>query len=441
MFSTLGAWLSALGSRPSAPAHAESSLRCAVRRAPKAKSRQPRPLSLLPVLAALLLLAAPPLAAQKGDTSSAEARLRAERKHLEELRSEREELERKRAALQSTVHDLSEEVRNLDRQADMTARVVQSLDTQLAAINSEVETTTADLIRAQDELTYKKATLRQRLVDIYKRGPLYSVEVLLSANSFGDLVARYKYLHLLALRDRALVRRVEDLRNQIGRQRTNLVHFQDDIQLNLQEKAAEEARLRDLQTQQQRSLTSARRSAAETEHRLRQLGKDEARLSGVIASLEEARRRAERATPNAPRAASTFRAGRGTRFDWPVEGPLLYSFGRVVNPNNTTVRWNGIGIKAAPGTPVRAVASGKVLVAEAFGTYGLTVIIQHPGGDYSVYGSLSRITTEKDAVVGKGEVIGYVGSSDPELGPHLHFELRPEGRAVDPLDYLRPQQP
>jgi len=122
-----------------------------------------------------------------------------------------------------------------------------------------------------------------------------------------------------------------------------------------------------------------------------------------------------------------------------VDGPLAYSFGRVVNPNNTTVRWNGIGIEAPAGTPVHAIAAGKVLVAESFGTYGLTVIIQHPGGDYSVYGSLSRIATEKGAVVGKGEVIGYVGSTDPALGPHLHFELRPEGHAVDPLDYLTPK--
>jgi septal ring factor EnvC (AmiA/AmiB activator) len=120
-----------------------------------------------------------------------------------------------------------------------------------------------------------------------------------------------------------------------------------------------------------------------------------------------------------------------------VDGDLLYNFGRVVNPNNTTVRWNGIGIKAPAGTPVRAVASGRVLVAAPFGTYGLTVIIQHSGGDYSVYGSLSQITTQEGAVVSKGQVIGSVGASDPDLAPHLHFELRPQGHAVDPLDYLR----
>lgn len=394
------------------------------------------------LVAALLAAALParPLAAQQdASQSAAEARLRAERAHLDQLRRERAELERRRASLQNTVHDLSEEVRSLDREADMTARVVQSLDAQLGEINTEVGKTTTDLVHAQDELTFQKAVLHQRLVDIYKRGPLWSVEVLLSARSFGDLVARYKYLHLLALHDRALVHRVEVLRNQIGRQRGNLVRFQSDIQENLQEKADEERRLRDLQSQQQQSLSKARRSAAATERRLSELGRDEKRLASVISSLEEARRRAERAS-RAPRAASTFRAGSAARFDWPVDGSLLYSFGRVVNPNNTTVRWNGIGIKAPEGTPVHAIAAGRVLVAESFGTYGLTVIIQHPGGDYSVYGSLSRIATHKGAVVGKDEVIGYVGTTDPELGPHLHFELRPEGHAVDPLDYLKAQK-
>ncbi|HEY9515538.1 MAG TPA: peptidoglycan DD-metalloendopeptidase family protein [Gemmatimonadaceae bacterium] len=411
-------------------------------RAPRVEISTPRhflipdPCFLIPLLVPLLLLllfspvSAP---AQQRTSESSESRLRAERQQLDKLRKERTELERRRASLQNTVHDLSEEVDNLNREAEMTARVVRALDSQLETISTEVASTTADLIHAQDELTFKRVALRQRLVDIYKRGPLYSAEVLLSAKSFGDLVARYKYLHLLALRDRALVGRVEDLRNQINRQRGNLVRFQQDIQLNLQEKADEEQRLRNLQSQQGRSLARAKRSERQTAQRIRQIGNDEKRLTSVIASLEEARKRAERATPPAARARSAFA---GARLAWPVTGSLIYSFGRVVNPNNTTVRWNGIGIKATTGTPVRSVASGKVLVAEPFGTYGLTVIVQHIGGDYSVYGSLSRLATEKGSVVSKGEVIGYVGSSDPDLGPHLHFELRPAGHAVDPLDYL-----
>lgn len=388
--------------------------------------------------AAALPRAARAQAAPAQQSDSPEARLKAERAKLQALRAERAQLEQRRQTLQNTVHDLSEEVDNLNREADMTASVVRSLDAQLDAINAEVASTTSDLVDAQDELTLKRVILQRRLVDIYKRGPLFSLEVLLSANSFGDLVARYKYLHLIALRDRVLVHRVEDLRNQIDRQRGNLVRFQSDMQENRQEKSDEEQRLRDLQAQQAQSLHQAQRNARVTDRRIQQLASDEGRLTNVIASLEEARVRAERASPNAPRAASAFRSS-ANRLDWPVDGALIYNFGRVVNPNNTTVRWNGIGIKAAEGTEVHAVAAGKVRVAEPFGTYGLTVIIEHPGGDYSVYGSLEKVTVKKGDVVGKGDVIGYVGSTDPDLGPHLHFEMRPEGRPVDPLDILKPQ--
>lgn len=388
----------------------------------------------------LALFAAPAAPAQQNaDQKSAEQRLKDEKARLEALKNEREELQRRRTSLQNTVHDLSEEVETLDREADVTARVMHSLDAQLEAISSEVGTTTSDLVRAQDEITVKQSTMRRRLVDIDKRGPLFSFEVLLSARSFGELLARYKYLHLLAVRDQTLVHRVEDLRNQINHQRANLVRFQESIKLNLDEKAVEEDRLKTLRLEQTRSLVQAKRRAQDTDARLRAISRDEARLSDVITNLESARLRAERTSPSAPRAPSTISKGAGS-MDWPVKGQILYSFGRVVNPNNTTVRWNGIGIKAAQGAEVHAVAAGKVLVADQFGTYGLTVIVQHPGGDYSVYGSLSKITTEKGAVVTKGQVIGYVGTADPDLPSHLHFELRPQGHAVDPIDFLRPSQ-
>jgi murein hydrolase activator len=388
----------------------------------------------------LLFSAAPAVwGQQNADQKVAEQRIKDEKARLEALRSEREELQRRRTSLQNTVHDLSDEVETLDREADVTARVMHSLDAQLDAISSEVGTTTSDLVRAQDEITVKQATLRRRLVDIFERGPLFDFQVLLSARSFGELLARYKYLHLLAVRDQTLVHRVEDLRNQINHQRANLVRFQENIKLNLDEKAEEEDRLTTLRLEQSRSLAHAKRRAQDTDARLQAISRDESRLSNVIANLESARLRAERTSPGASRSASTISKGAGS-MDWPVHGAILYSFGRVVNPNNTTVRWNGIGIKAASGTEVHAVAAGKVLVADQFGTYGLTVIVQHPGGDYSVYGSLSKISTEKGAVVTKGQVIGYVGTSDPDLPAHLHFELRPQGHAVDPMDFLRPSQ-
>ena len=391
------------------------------------------------LVATLLLVAtfavnAEPAHAQQ----TAEQKVRAQREELERIRDERAALEAKLEELRGTLHDLNEEVTNLDSQAEATARAVRSLDAQLGAIGEEVGQATTDLVRAEDELAIKRAVLRTRLADIYKRGPLYSYEALLSAETFAGLVARYKYLHLLALRDRALVKRVEELRNQIDRQRGLLVRLRNDIESSRTEKSREELRLRTLEQQRTLSLTQTKRTAAQTAARIKRIERDETRLTGVIASLEAARRRADdaaRARGLARPAAPAVR--REATLDWPVDGSLLYRFGRVVNPNNTTTRWNGIGIGAPAGTPVKSIGAGEVMVAETFGTYGLTVIVQQSGGDYSVYGSLSSIAVRKGGIVSRGQVIGTVGTADPELPSHLHFEFRPEGRAVDPMDYLR----
>lgn len=378
------------------------------------------------------------LAAQQKPAPNAEAKVRAQRDELDRIRRERSALEEKMSQLQGTVHDLAEEVTNLDSQADATARAVRTLDVQVNAIGDEVSDATGNLVRAEDELAIKRAVLHRRLADIYKRGPLYSYEALLSAQTFAELVARYKYLHLLALRDRALVHRVEELRNQIGRQRGLLVRLRTDVESSRSERSREEQRLRTLEEQRQQSLTQAKRSARQTEARIRQIERDETRVSDRIAALEVARRRAEaaaRSRGTARPATPTVRPS--ANLDWPVEGALLYRFGRVVNPNNTTTRWNGIGIGAVAGTAVRTIGAGQIMVAETFGTYGLTVIVQQGGGDYAVYGSLASVAVKKGEIVSRGQVIGTVGSADPELPSHLHFEFRPEGRAVDPLDYLK----
>jgi septal ring factor EnvC (AmiA/AmiB activator) len=382
----------------------------------------------------VLLLTLVATAAAQG---SADARLRAERERLDRIRRERAQLEQQMRELQGSVHDLSEEVRNLDRQADATARLVRSLDEQLVSIGAEVDTATLALATTEQQLGDARGTLRQRLINIYKRGPLHTYEALLTAESFGQVVSRYKYLRLLADRDRALVSQVQTLRDKSRRQRANLLRFQQAIELTRAEKADEERRFRELEVKRQRSLVSTKRQAAQVAERIRRIQRDETRLNNVLASLEAARRRAERTTPNAPRSSSTIRTADLGKLDWPVDGTIIYSFGRVVNPNNTTTRWNGIGIAAAEGSAVKTIAAGKVVVAQPFGTYGQTIIIQHGGGDYSVYGSLSRLDVREGAVVSKGQTIGAVGAADPELEPHLHFEIRPQGRAVDPLEWLR----
>ncbi|MES2179593.1 MAG: peptidoglycan DD-metalloendopeptidase family protein [Gemmatimonadota bacterium] len=372
---------------------------------------------------------------------AADARIRAQRDELDRIRRERAELERRMANMQGNVHDLREEIANLDRQRASTELVLKTLDRQLAAISNDVAETTNRMALAEGDLAYRRDALQKRLVDIYKRGPMYSAEALLTAHSFGELVARYKYLHEIAVHDRALVKRVELLRNDIARQRGELMKLRDAVAENRGDKQKEEERLAALTRQRSNSLQQAQKTTKDIVARIARIKESENRLGGVIASIEAERKRTESARPNAPRSASTLKTTDLGKLDWPVDGTFLFRFGRVINPNNTTTRWNGVGIAAAIGTGVKAVAPGKIASVGQLGTYGLTIILDHGGGYFSIYASLNSAAPgiQKGSTVKKGDVIGTVGMSDPDLKPHLHFEIRtpPRGDAVDPESWLR----
>jgi septal ring factor EnvC (AmiA/AmiB activator) len=138
-------------------------------------------------LATLFACGALALAALGGraDAQTAEQRLRQQQEELEAIRRERNELQRRLTELQGEAHDLSEEATNLRRQADATARLLQTLDTQLESITKDVDATSASLVRVEADVSTRRTALRKRLVDIYKRGPMFTTEALLSARTFG----------------------------------------------------------------------------------------------------------------------------------------------------------------------------------------------------------------------------------------------------------------
>ena len=399
-----------------------------------------RPMARAFAVGALLIAAT--VAAPRARAQSQDARLRAQQDTLLRIRREREELERRQAQLQTTAHDISEEMSNLDRRADATARLINAIDAQLSMIAAEVNTASRRVNIAEHELTDKKGALRERLVEIYKRGPMFTTQALLSARSFGELVARYKYLHLLALHDRVLVGRVEQLRNQVRSEQQRLVTLQSALAENRADKEHEQEILHVLKQQSGATLARTEAESRATEARLAQIHNTELQFSNLMTSLESERRRAETVLPSIRRPASSIRTADYGHLDWPVDGPLIYTFGKAQTASNTTIRWNGVGIKGTIGASVEAVAPGRVVSVGPLGTYGLTVIIDHGGGDYSIYGSLSRADVRQGQSVAKGQAIGGVGISDPDLPPHVHFEIRHAGAdgrpgSVDPAEWLR----
>src|SRR5216110_959903 len=250
--------------------------------------------------------------------------LRDNQRRLEDIRRERTQVEQELERLRTQVHSLSDELANLERQKETTNRIVNELDRQISGLSDQIDRTTVDLLLAQDALEEKRAVLERRLVDIYKRGPLYASQVLLAAETFGDLLSRYKYLYLVSRQDRLLTNDMSKLQRRIARERQTLVDARDALGRRKNERTDELQRYLALEHTREASLAETRRSAREAAERLSQLERDEKSLNDRVAALERARREAE--ARGAARAAAITTADLG-QLDWPVDGTIIYQFG------------------------------------------------------------------------------------------------------------------
>lgn len=400
-------------------------------------------------LALLLAAAALPLISGAQQTPT----LTESQRRLQEIRRERTQLRGELSRIRSRVGDVSAEIRNIQRQQQVSASLLREINLQMDETSRKIDETTLEMANTQAELAEKRRLLHLRLRGIYKRGPLHSAQVLLSAQSFSDLLNRYKYLYIVARRDRVLVAEVDELARELENRERELRRSFNDIQYLRSERAQENATLQELRTGRTATLSELRATERRAHARLETLARDERRMAGVIADLERRRREAERRAaaaaaapvapgatrPAAPRpAASTMTTADVGNLDWPVGGRLVYNFGRATQPNGTTIRYNGVGIGATAGAPVRAVEAGTVEMAAPFEGYGPTVVVSHGGGYYSLYLYLKDVHVRPGAQVTKGQTIGTVGGETSPEGPHLEFQIRePGGGAVDPVRWLR----
>jgi septal ring factor EnvC (AmiA/AmiB activator) len=366
-------------------------------------------------------------------------RIRESQTRLEQIRRERQELTREAGQLRGQVHNVSEEIRNIEARIGTTSSLLAELDLQIFAYGEQVDITTRDMLHTRDEFELRRTELEERLREIYQRGQLYAFQVLFEARSFGELLSRYKYLHLVARYDRLLVGQVRELEERLSEQREQLASEYARLSALRMEKEREIGDLERLEGQRQRRLTNVQARVSQTETRLSALETEEQRLGNLLAELDRARREAERMAGTSR--SSSLRTSDLGQLNWPVEGEIVYRFGdRRPDVADT---WKGLGIGAPRGTSVRSVESGEIAWAGSRGLLGQTVIIDHGGGYWSGYLYLQEVRVGVGDRVSSGTVIGQVGGDEesPE-GTHIEFQIyepdsRGDPRQVDPVRWLR----
>jgi len=388
------------------------------------------------ILLAILVAGSAPRAAAQ---SALGDQIRDSQDRLDQIRREREQLAREYDELRGQVHTFSEEIANIEQRIGSSRSALDELDLQIEAYAVQVEETTRDMLRTHDELVLRRTELQARLREIYKRGDLHAVQVMMEARSFGELLSRYKYLHLVARYDRTLVGQVQRLDEKLVEQRRQLAQEFARLRSLRGEKQREVGDLESLESQRERRLRNAQRRASQTETRIYQLDEEERQLGDLLAELERARREAERVAGTS--STSTLRTSDLGSLNWPVEGAVVYRFGEA-KPDVEDV-WKGIGIGAPRGSPVTAVEAGEVAWAGSRGVLGQTVIIDHGGGYWSGYLYLQDLRVRMGDRVSGGQVIGHVGGDESSPGgTHVEFQIYEPGRdgnprQVDPVRWLR----
>jgi septal ring factor EnvC (AmiA/AmiB activator) len=398
-----------------------------------------RRLAALPAALLVALLAAPLTAQQDGIQQQIED----SQSRLNEIRAQRERLQRDMQTLQGRAQDLSSTLLNIERQVEASTEALKEMDYQAAALAANVNQITRELVRTRDRLEERNVVLHQRLRAIYRQGPLHTVRVLLSAQSFGDLLNRYKYLHLISVHDRLLLEEISALERDLTIQEEGLQQSLAQLERLRSEKLTEFAQLQQLEQVHARMLTTVRAEVSEAERRIQALAADERRLTSLVEQLERRRLEEERRRTAAGLAevATTLSPASRGQLQWPIQGHLLYRFGPERRPNGVTLRRNGIGIAAPAGTQVRSVGAGTVVMARPMEGFGPGVVLSHGGGYYSLYLYMGEIRVREGEDVAAGQILGTVGRG-PEEGSHLYLQIHaPTGGqtpvAVDPLPWLQ----
>jgi septal ring factor EnvC (AmiA/AmiB activator) len=376
--------------------------------------------------------------------TSKQAQLEATQKRLEQRRQDLQFQEQRSQDLQHQLTETNDGIVRITATLDELQGQVHWNERRLAWNQVQLSAAEATLQRHND-------ALKRRLVDAYERGDLGYVNVLLSATSFTDFVERWDDIRYLIAANQKTVRERRASENAVSHARRNL----EGEQLALDDAVGRQQRakiqLASLATQREQLVAVAdaqRRSVSSEVTQLEELSaSQEADLEAMIRErqAEEAARRAAEETQRR-RAAQLAgqelppetNSGAPGSFSWPVSGPITSPFGMRANPLGPGFEMHpGIDIGAPMGATVTAAAGGRIIWAKWYGGYGNAIIIDHGGQTSSVYGHLSQIFVAEGQDVQRGQAIGAIGCTGRCTGPHLHFEVRVNGVAVDPTTRLR----
>ncbi len=392
--------------------------------------------SLLLAAIALAAAAAPAAGTNPSDRKAdVDAQLSRVHDKIAALQARESTLKSEIATVTTRIRALEGRVGGAQARLEPLERDLELHQERLAHLTALFELQTQRLRFLRSQYTVALARLDRRLIDLYESDESSTLSAVFSARSLSQLLDDLEFLRLAARGDKQIAQEVEQAREDARVARLATKRTRVGVASATRVISARAAQVREVRDElltreytvarerqrKQGVLSGLTKAEREEVAEAESLSKVSAQLAAKIRAAESS------APPSAPPSAAPSAAG----LIWPVNGPITSPFGW---------RWGrmheGIDIGVGYGTPIHAAAAGTVVYAGWLGGYGNLVVVDHGGSISTAYGHQSAIAVSQGQQVAQGQVLGYVGCTGHCFGPHLHFEVRINGSAVDPLGYL-----
>ena len=341
---------------------------------------------------------------------------------------------------------VSTDIENLDAKIQVTSAKISTLESEIVRLNKDIAENQEKLEEAQVNLSENTDALRMRLREMYKRGNVNYLEVILNSRDIEELLRNNEIISSIARADRELI---EFIQEQID----TIKETEERLQIDKAKVSASKAAVENERQSYQAAVDAKNNYMKVLESNL-DLYKAEFEkaqsnwdaLDSEIARLQKeitAQKKAEEAAARrATRVHSNITVSSGPRngqsYTWPLPGHYSISspFGYRVHPILGYSKFHsGVDIPAPSGTPIVAAKSGTVIMSKLMSGYGNVVMIDH-GDTVTVYAHCSALNVGVGDLVNAGDVVAFVGSTGLSTGAHLHFEVRVNGSPVNPLGYV-----
>lgn len=370
-------------------------------------------------LALIGLLLAGLAGAQEG--SKSKSNLNKLKSDLGSLQSRKSSVRQQLRRTQGEVRQARGDLYQIDSKLDSVGTSLATTTAQLAS-NRERQARLADELKAAGKkLDETKEQVRGRLKWMYIHQEQSVLAAFVNAKDVSDIASRAYLMKRIAKADRELFQDYIALRDETAAKKRKQDALVVEIAHLKQDQESQKAELASTRSDKAVVLGGLVRKQQDLERIVRQLDREEAALAAQIAAY------------NASAGKTTGLKPFTGRFSKPVDAPVTSGYGMRFHPILKVNRLHaGIDFGARHGSPIRAAADGIVFVATYSQGYGNMVVIDHGGGISTLYGHCSSIAVRSGQRVSRGETIGRVGSTGLATGPHLHWEVRLNGKPVNP---------